>query len=165
MNLSTNLFGPIALLTLFATAAPAFDKGGAGSEGPELGDRVCGRIVSKDAVKNLLGATECSCSGEVSLQLTGIGSYTASKKDALVCESYTLMPDYDAFEPYGELLCEAEKFVNQELVIGTCDNSDCWSFLFFSGGSAVCEFETEDLSGGHMSYKIVGTCKDVTPAS
>lgn len=158
MKLPIHILGTIAILFTLVFAAQANEKGpGEGPrKGPDEGP-LCGKIVPKDSKSELYRATGCSCSGPVTIEITGLGSYT-NPGQKLVCESYTLMPDYDSYEEGGKTLIEEFVFVNQIKIDSACDTSDCSGWWIFSGGTAVCKESTTTLSGGHMSYVAIGTC-------
>lgn len=153
MKFTHRFLGTFALLTALASTAAANDSK-EGTSGP-----LCGKIVPVEGHNELEAATQCSCSGGQSLQITGVGSYTA-KPGSLVCESVTIYPSYDSFEPGGPTLAAPHKFVNETRIDRTCDTSDCWSFLFLGGGTAECQSKTITLPGGHMSYKAIGSCEE-----
>ena len=160
MKLPIRILGTIAILFTLVIAAPANDKEpGEGSEPGKGEGPLCGKIVPVDSDSKLYKATGCSCSGPVTIAITGLGSYT-NPGQKLVCESYTLMPAYDSYEEGGDTLAEAVLFVNEIKIDSTCDTSDCSGWWIFSGGTAVCKETTTTLSGGHMSYQAIGTCDE-----
>jgi hypothetical protein len=154
MKLPIHILGTIAILFTLVIAAQANDKGP--GEGPGEGP-LCGEIVPVASDSKLYKATGCSCSGPVTIAITGLGSYT-NPGQKLVCESYTLMSAYDSYEEGGDTLAEAFVFVNETKIDSACDTSDCSGWWIFSGGTAVCKTSTTTLSGGHMSYQAIGTC-------
>ena len=109
----------------------------------------------------------CTCAG-AGPTLTGsaqIGPLTvglASPGDGagadLVCTSFLILSGYDMYVPGGTSVVVQDQFVNDQVLVSTCDSSSCsrrWGFLW-SIGSANCMLKISDLAGGHMSYKITG---------
>ncbi|MHC4263346.1 MAG: hypothetical protein ACYSWX_12535 [Planctomycetota bacterium] len=147
--------GTVTLLSILASTATAFTSD-AGS-GP-----LCGSIEPVQGHTKVEEASECTCSGGVTISVGG-GTAT-SKPGSLVCQSTHTYPSYDKFVPSPTngvwTECEAVKFVHETRTVSTCDTSDCWDILIFSGGTPKCSQTDVQLPGGHFSYKAIGICEE-----
>lgn len=158
MKLSLNILGTLALLLAFGASGMAFE----GDTDPDKAQEVCGKIVPVKEHKSLIAAQGCSCAGSATITVTAIGTYT-NPGHSLVCETHSYTPPYDGFAPGGEILCKPDRHVDNVILSNTCDTSDCWDFLIFGGGTAVCEQTVVPTTGGGWAYLAVGNCPPEAP--
>jgi len=109
----------------------------------------------------------CTCSGKgPDIDITGsaqiggfsvgVGGSTPADPEQLVCTSYVVLAEYDAYKEGGNSTVEPGVYVDNLLFEVSCDTSSCHRFLLFKWGKAKCIKAPPVALGGHQSYVVTG---------